>query len=183
MRKGLVALVPLLLVMSAAVAADVASPRVALGPYDFDCEGPEGGVSTWSGPMPGASATITGTLRLVRTLTHKVYIPAGTISLSEGKPDVEVALGFVAYPQKPGRLDAQVAIGTGDKSRPRYVAITSLAAEGKIRFTLRFRDGMLQVDTGGTSKEVAIPHLKPTRVALSCSTGEFHFEDVMVSTE
>lgn len=183
MRERLVVLVALLVAMSGAGAADVASPRPAFGPYEFDCEGPEGGLSTWSGPLPGARATITGTIQLVRALTHKVYIPAGNISLSEGKPDYEVVFGFAAYPQKAGRIDAQVAIGTGDKSRPRYVAVTSLAAEGKIRFTLRFREGMLQVETGGTAKEVAVPNLKPTRVALSCSTGEFLFEDVMVSTE
>jgi len=183
MRKELVALVAILGMAAGAGAAETASPGPALGPYEFDCEGPEGGLSTWSGPLPGARATITGTLQLVRALTHKVYIPAGTIALSEGKPDSEVALGFAAYPQKPGRIDVQVAIGTGDKSRPRYVAVASLAAEGKARFTLRFREGMLQVEAAGTSKEIAVPHLKPTRLALSCSTGEFLFEDVRVSAE
>jgi hypothetical protein len=183
MRQSLLLLVVLLAAMNAAEAADAIAPRSAQGPYEFDCEGPEGGMSTWSGPLPGARATIGGTIKLVRALAHKVYTPAGTILLSEGKLDSEVALAFVAYPQKPGRIDVQVAIGTGEKSQPRYVAVTSLAAEPKARFTLRFREGMLQVDVGGVTKEVPLPNLKPTRMALSCSTGEFLFEDVMVAAE
>lgn len=164
-----------------------AEPRVSRGPatqrsgpFRFDCDTPEGNFSSWSAPAPGSRVVITGRVKMARAGKHATYIPVAGAAIVESD-DRRVALSFAAYPQKPGTLVVAFAVAGGPRFPPRAVAVTTTGADETSTFELRFGSNVLEARVGSVEKRIDIPAIKPTRVDLECSTGQFVFEDVIIT--
>jgi hypothetical protein len=152
-----------------------------LGPYEFDCDAPEAASTTWSGPLPSGPAVIAGTIKLVVTRKHETFIPMGGVVFFGSNPDIAASLSFVAFPQKPGNVDAMITLRATPTAAPRRIALVSLPAADKIPFTVRLEAGSIDVTVAETKRRVKIDFLTPSRVSLSCSSAEFLFENVTIT--
>jgi len=85
------------------------------------------------------------------------------------------------YPQEPGIVN--VMVYRSGQPPMRWVFGKLSAAEAPVPFEVAMSAaGRLTVTYHGSSYSVGAPEVRPRRVVIGCSTGEFEFTDVRVSS-
>ena len=156
------------------------APKAQAGPYDFDCDTPAAARSQWASPSLARTAAVSGSIKLAEARKDAKYLSTATIELVQREGRLAI-LKFVAYAHKPGKLDAEIAIGSDARSRPREIAVASLDAAQKVSFEARLDGEELEVRVGDVVKRIELPGYEVRRVMLACSGANFLFENVLIT--
>lgn len=94
---------------------------------------------------------------------------------------IRIGLQLSLYPQEPGIVN--VMVYRSGQPPMRWVFGKLSAAEAPVPFEVAMSAaGRLTVTYHGSSYSVGAPEVRPRRVVIGCSTGEFEFTDVRVSS-
>lgn len=163
------------------------SKRVA---HYFDCDVPAGHFSEWSESLPSKPARVSGTLQMIEARKDPNWLPGANVVL-EGE-DNSAGGGFKMVlvnsvlpspngpPVDPDK--AFLAVFRQDGERHTELTLGKIPWAGRtINFDLRWsRNGELSVTADGKTLTIPIAGLAPHKLALTCSTGEFRFEHVVI---
>jgi hypothetical protein len=170
---GVVSLLGLCAWVSAPLRAEPTSPQS----YDFDCDVPAGHFSEWDGSLPSHIARISGSIELTHREQDPRWAPVANVFLLGESPGTVVGLQLTVHRDNPTELEISVR-DTGGK---RSVIGSTSADSGPISFLLSVsKPGVLTLAAGGATQDLELGSFKITKLALSCSTGEFKYKSVVV---
>lgn len=146
--------------------------------YDFDCDVLPGHLSEWKGSLRSNVTQISGSIELVHRESDPRWEPVANVFLKGESANQAVGLQLTVYRDNP----AVVEIAVRDAQGKRTVIGSTSAESGPISFLLALnKPAELTIAAGGASGNVELGSLQPTRLALSCSTGEFKYKSVVVT--
>jgi hypothetical protein len=171
---GIVSLLGLCTSISTPTRAESTPPQS----YDFDCDVPAGHFSEWSGSLPSHITRISGSIALNRQEQDPRWLPVANVFLLGDSPGARVGLQLTAQRDKPTELVISVRDTAGQRS-----VIGSTSTEGgPVSFLLSLsKRGVLTLAAGGATQDLELGDFKITKLALSCSTGEFMYKSVVVT--
>ncbi len=146
--------------------------------YYFDCDVPPGNVSVWKGPVDsGKTVHVTGTIQLVEARHHGKWRPIGSILLRDAENN---AAGLHMYFEWRQADKLHVHLYSGER-----IPLAELPmSDSKIPFELSIDPGgNLAATVAGNSKTIGLGDFNARRIQLSCSSGQFVFEQVLVKYE
>jgi hypothetical protein len=177
MTKRWTAVAVALLIAGSAGPAGSAGSAGSAGalPLRFDCDTAEGNSSELRATQAGPSYRIRGqlTARLLRV--HPRWQPTASVIVASADHKVVVALQMTAPKRPEGPLDLFLS-GPGGDDRPR-IELGQAAIGEKLPFELVVAGGKATARIGDRRAEVAAAVGAGAQVSVSCSTGEFLFED------
>lgn len=148
--------------------------------FEFDCDVPAGKVSDWIGSIVPRVQHVKGSVELLEPRDHERWWPLASVFLLEGTQ--QVGLQLFRDRQQPEKL--QVAALRPQSEGGRSV-LTSVPWEGlPIEFALSVTEsGEVELTVADKATLLGVNKIDVERLALSCSTAQFKFKNVVVRSE
>ena len=148
--------------------------------FEFDCDVPAGKASDWVGTIVPRLQHVKGSVELLEPRDHERWWPVASVFLFEGTQQV----GLQLYRDRKQQDKLQVAAlrpeGEGGRS-----VLTSVPWNGlPIDFELSVKEsGDVELTVAGKATLLGVKDMDARKLALSCSTAQFRFKDVVVRSE
>ncbi len=171
-----------LMIAAALVALFSGTPNEAAADdhgYSFNCDVPAGRLSTWTGPIYATKPfEVVGSLTIPTTRYDRRWWPVGSLFL-EADDDRQVGIQFAVNPDE--AEDLQIMLTFGERQTLATVPFPEF--EQSISFKLSLSSsGELTAEAGGNSVVLELGDFDANRMSMSCSSGEFTFDDVTIET-
>jgi len=147
----------------------------------YDCDTPGGHFSMVRLDLGPEQKSISGVIRPLRLYGIKDWNPAAGIALNDGTREARISLGSA----KPGKemvdagLPVAFAVTGGDmKVRKERQILLQADLGASVPFTLTANGSKVEFQIGERRGAVDVALVGKLEVALSCSTGNFHFEQL-----
>ena len=158
----------------------------------YDCDTAANHFSELTLPVEGASFTVSGNLQLNALAASKTYVPVARVQIASSaapgqSPDVYAGFALTALPadamKTPSGSPAIQMLSYSVNGKDDDVLPPSLFTKpGTVQpFTLSYDGSKVRVDLGAESKSFPVKTADPV-VRLICSTGEFLFTDLKVTS-
>jgi hypothetical protein len=145
----------------------------------FECDVPSGRFSFWERQASGSNITVAGTIQPKElrpstgwdpvanvTLLHGEKTMVGRLRVLASRDDRELSAWYQANPAEPGKGNL---IGKFPK--------TALP----ITFSITLKDKALTLAVAAESVSTEVPETGVSRVQLACSSGDFRFQDIVIT--
>lgn len=149
-------------------------------PLSYDCDTAEGAFSQLKQVQPGPSYRITGRISAHRLRQHDRWVPVATVRADAADGTMEVALQLVAPHRPDGPLDVFLVTRAG-KSEPEQKLLGHAEIGGELPFELAVDRGKVRARIGSLNGDAKASLGSGASVGVSCSTGEFLFNDLRLS--
>jgi hypothetical protein len=148
--------------------------------FQFDCDVPAGKMSDWIGTIVPRLQQVAGSIELLEPRDHERWWPVGSVFLIGGDHKV----GLQLYRDRKEQDKLQVAVLRPDSEGGRSV-LTSVPWQGSpVAFSLSVNEaGEVEIFAAGKVASVGTKNVVFERIALSCSTAQFKFKDVIVRSD
>jgi hypothetical protein len=148
--------------------------------FQFDCDVPAGRMSDWIGTIVPQLQQVAGTIELLEPREHERWWPVASVFLIHANQKV----GLQLYRDREAQDTLQVAVLRHESEGGRSV-LTSVPWKGSpVAFLLSVdASGGVQVSVAGKVAFLGLKDIDFERIALSCSTAQFKFTDVVVRSE
>lgn len=148
--------------------------------FQFDCDVPAGKMSDWIGTIAPRLQQVTGNIEMLEPREHERWWPVASVFLVGGDQKV----GLQLFRDRKVQDMLQVAVLRPDSEGGRSV-LTSVPWKGSpVAFNLSVNDsGDVEVSVAGKVASLILKDIAVDRIALSCSTAQFKFTDVVVRSE
>jgi hypothetical protein len=149
--------------------------------YYFDCDTPPGKFSDWNRTVAAKTLRATGTLELKESRQDPRWYPVGSVWLiASGESDRAGMQAFVA-PDSPDYLQVRLVRVASRVDAPVFASLKW--KDGPIPFSLSLSaTNVLTATVAGKSQSISLAPFAMAKFSLTCSTGDFHFNDVNVVT-
>lgn len=148
--------------------------------FQFDCDVPAGKMSEWIGTIVPRLQHVEGSVELLEPRTHERWLPVASIFLFQGTQKV----GLQLYRDRQQQDKLQVAVLRPESEGGRSV-IASVPWEGApIAFSLLTKQsGDVELAVAGKVALLGAKDIDVEKLALSCSSAQFEFKNVVVRSE
>jgi hypothetical protein len=166
-----------ILLLAMAAAAAVTGPANA-APMSYDCDTAPGRYSELKQTEPGPAYRVSGRIAANELAMDKRWVPVGNIVIesADGKNGARLRL---FAPTRRAPLDVVLSTNIGDKVETQTLGQVGLSQE--LAFSMTVADGRVKVEIGTMRGEAAIEMGAGASVGVTCSTGNFHFDDLRLS--
>jgi hypothetical protein len=148
--------------------------------FEFDCDVPAGKMSDWVGAIVPQLLHIKGSVELLEPRDHERWWPVASVFLFQGTEQV----GLQLFRDRQQQDKLQVAALRPESEGGRSV-LTSVPWNGlPIDFELSVKEsGDVELTVAGKATLLSVKDMDARKLALSCSTAQFKFKDVVVRSE
>jgi hypothetical protein len=148
--------------------------------FQFDCDVPAGKMSEWVGTIVPQLQQVTGNVEMLEPREHERWWPVASVFLVHGEQKV----GLQLFRDRKAQDTLQVAVLRPDSEGGRSI-LTSVPWKGSpVAFNLSVNDsGDVDVSAAGKAASLRLKDIAVEKIALSCSTAQFKFTDVVVRSE
>ena len=148
--------------------------------FEFDCDVPAGKMSDWVGAIVPRLLHIKGSVELLEPRDHERWWPVASVFLFQGTEQV----GLQLFRDRQQQDKLQVAALRPESEGGRSV-LTSVPWNGlPIDFELSVKEsGDVELTVAGKATLLSVRDMDARKLALSCSTAQFKFKDVVVRSE
>lgn len=161
--------------VAAATIAGWVTPAAAI-PIRYNCDTAAGAVSTIDLAQTGLAHRITGRFSALNFRKHSEWFPVANVRLLSADRKNAVGLRIQRKtPNAPIELVLQTYIGGKEEQ---HTTLGALGVGDSARFVIEVTAGKARVQAGGRSIEVNTLIDTSAVVHVSCSSGEFLFEDL-----
>jgi hypothetical protein len=157
----------------AAFAATACSANAA--PLLYDCDSAPGRLSVLETVQPGPSYRVSGRISANELVKHQRWAPTGSASIESADEQDRIMLQLSAPEQK---APLQVVLRTTNKGKVSTQTLGQVGLEQDLAFSVTVADGRAKVEIGTMRGEAAVDLGAGAKVGVSCTTGNFHFEDL-----
>lgn len=162
-----------------AASAPFVRAQAAEQTFQFDCDVPPGKFSDWSGTVAPGLTGISGRIELLEPRSHKRWIPTAGVWLARGDERVGLQLSVIAATPDV----VQVYVYRSRENGERTLLTTVPWRAHPIAFTLSYEtSGDLKLTVEGKEAPLGMTGFHPEKLSLSCSTAQFKFIDVVVTS-
>lgn len=141
----------------------------------YDCDTGAGRFSELKQVQPGPAYRISGRIAANELGKHERWLPVGNINITSADNQTRAMLQITASERK-APLDVLLRVINGDNDTSQTLGKVALSQE--LAFVLSVADGKVKVEIGDMRGEAQISMSGGASVAVGCSTGNFHFEDL-----
>lgn len=148
--------------------------------YDFECDTPAGHFSFWQRTTSGGEITVAGMMTVHEVRKDRKWSAVANIVLTT-HTDARRRFGIHVYADRSVsdqlflsllKVGGQDPIGLGFLPR----------GKDPIPFKLKLdASGLLTASVAGVEASTPLGAFKPEKLELACSTGDFHFSNIVVS--
>ena len=148
--------------------------------FQFDCDVPAGKMSDWTGTIVPRLQQVAGTIELLEPREHERWWPVASVLLIHANQKV----GLQLYRDREAQDTLQVAVLRQESEGGRSV-LTSVPWKGSpVAFLLSVdASSGVKVSVAGKVAFLDLKGIDFEGIALSCSTAQFKFTDVVVRSE
>jgi hypothetical protein len=147
--------------------------------FQFDCDVPAGRMSDWIGTIVPQLQQVAGTIELLEPREHERWWPVASVFLIHANQKV----GLQLYRDREAQDTLQVAVLRHESEGGRSV-LTSVPWKGSpVAFLLSVDASGVKVSAAGKVAFLDLKDVAFERIALSCSTAQFKFTDVVVRSQ
>jgi hypothetical protein len=145
----------------------------------FDCDTPER-FSEWSSTVPAGQVQLQGVLSINDLRVGSTWTSSANMVIGNAGNKVQVGLRLAVFGEHPDIL--QVMLSTGDPEK--LIKLGVLPWRGKkLPFKVRLtREGQLLVELSAISTSQQLRGFSPGGVSLACSSGDFSFKEIRISS-
>ena len=154
----------------------------------YDCDTSAGHFSSVLLDLGEGQTSISGVVRLVRAFRNRQWSPIAGVAIRDGRNEARLSLSATRVVPEALRTkdDAVIAgvifnslmsAGPLDASKA-GTPISEIELGSSVAFTLTFNGNKVDYQIGGQSGSINIELVGKLEVMLSCSTGQFKFEQL-----
>jgi hypothetical protein len=148
--------------------------------FQFDCDVPAGRASDWSGTVPPGLSKISGRVELIEPRRNEKWLPVASVWLERG--DERVGLQVHLAPSTPEVV--QVSVVKPEDDGGRTLLTTAPWRAHAIAFTLTYEaSGEIRLAIEGKEASLGVTDFRADKLSLGCSSGQFKFVDVAVTSD
>jgi len=147
-------------------------------PFSYDCDTGAGRFSELKQTHPGPQYRISGRMAANELGTDKRWAPVANVTIESADGQSRAMLRLMA-PTRRAPLDVVLSITKAGKTEVQTLGQVGLSEE--LTFVLTAAQGRARVEIGTMRGEAAIDVGGGASVAVVCSTGNFHFNDLRFS--
>jgi hypothetical protein len=174
--------IPLFVLVASIAGCVSVTPRTSRPvQYSFDCDVPAGRYSNWTQSIDAEPIHVSGKLRLLAAISDPKWLADANVVLVDSRSPRTAGLRLVV---DPNNLDSMAAALYDKEGSVRKTPIASPEwSDRSIPFVVSLTAaGLLTASFDGLSQSTQINGFKPDLLELNCSTGQFKYSDVSVST-
>ena len=146
--------------------------------YYFDCDVPPAKVSVWHGPVDSAKVVrVSGTVQLLEARHDERWQPVASIFLKDAEGQA-AGLQFYFNWRQADKLQVGLYLG----KRTPFTQMPMGNSRVSFEFTVG-PAGALAATVNDKSKTLGQGEFNAHRISLSCSSGQFMFEQILVEYE
>jgi hypothetical protein len=147
--------------------------------FQFDCDVPPAKFSEWNATLSPGLTRISGRVELIESRSHERWNPTASVLLVRGDEYVGLQLHVVrAAPEV-----VQVSVYRPKEKGGRTLLMTVPWRAHPVAFTLTHEaSGEFLLNVEGKEAALGVTDFRPDKLSLGCSTGEFKFIDIAVTS-